>query len=147
MSAQPNVATPVIREMTMADYDSVLELWRQTPWIGLSQADERPALAAYLARNPGTSFVALAGGRVAGAILAGHDGRRGLIHHLAVAEDRRRQGLGRALVDKCLAALANQGLGKCHLFVFTENQAGREFWESLGFGVRDDLRLMSSRLD
>ena len=59
----------------------------------------------YLERNPGMSFVALSSGKVVGVTLAGHDGRRGYIHHLAVHPDFRRQGLASRLVNRCIEAL------------------------------------------
>ena len=64
----------------------------------LSAADGRAEIASFLARNPGFSQVALEGGKLVATILVGHDGRRGLIHHLVVAEGARHRGLGRRLV-------------------------------------------------
>ena len=95
-----------IRPFSMADYDAVFALWRQCEGIGLSQADSRDSIRHYLKRNPGMSFVASSGDVVVGAVLCGHDGRRGYIHHLAVHSDYRRRSLGRRLVEHCL-----QGLG------------------------------------
>ena len=95
MSKQDGQAMVTIRPFAMPDYPAVIELWKRCEGIGLSAADEAAAIAAYLARNPGMSFVALTDeGRVAGAVLGGHDGRRGYIHHLAVDAACRRQGSG-----------------------------------------------------
>ncbi|WP_242478653.1 GNAT family N-acetyltransferase [Rubrivivax gelatinosus] len=113
------------------------------PGIGLSEADEPAALAAFLRRNPGLSFVAQDGGELVGTILCGHDGRRGLIHHLAVAPGRRRRGLGRALLDAALAALQAQGIGKCHLMVFADNAEGLAFWRRQQAIERVELALLS----
>jgi ribosomal protein S18 acetylase RimI-like enzyme len=89
------------------------------------------------------SFVAELDGRLTGAALSGHDGRRGYIHHLAVHPDYRRQGIGEELIKHCLAALAADGIQKCHLYVFTKNQGGICFWEDTGWTRRDDLLMMS----
>lgn len=132
-----------LRPFDPRDIPAARALWQATPGVGLSAADEPAALAAFLARNPGTSFVAEAQGRIIGTILVGHDGRRGLIHHLAVAEDQRRTGLGRALVEAGLAALHAQGIDKCHLMVFTHNAAGAAFWTALGAARRSELDLYS----
>ncbi|MFN3991429.1 MAG: GNAT family N-acetyltransferase [Tabrizicola flagellatus] len=78
-----------------------------------------------------------------GTILVGHDGRRGLIHHLAVATDRRRSGLGRRLVAAGLAALRAQGIDKCHLMVFANNAEGAAFWTGIGATRRSELDLYS----
>jgi putative acetyltransferase len=135
-----------ILPFTPHDYEAVYALWQATPGVGLSSADERTPLLAYLERNPGLSFVARTGGRVVGAVLCGSDGRRGYLHHLAVAADFRRRGVGQALVEHCLAGLKAQGLEKCHLFVFAGNTAGRDFWQHIGWRLRTDLVILSKDL-
>ncbi len=133
-----------IRAMTLDDYESVLALWQATEGMGLSVADSREAMARYLARNPGLSLVAFSPqGELVGAVLCGHDGRRGLLHHLAVESSYRGQGLGKALVERCLAGLAAEGIDKCHLFVYARNQSGRAFWQVTGWYERPELVLMS----
>jgi putative acetyltransferase len=138
-----NAAPIEIREMTISDYEDVAALWRQTENVGLNDADSAPGVAAYLERNPRMSFVALSAGRVVGAILCGHDGRRGYLHHLAVARDIRNQGLGRRLVNECLSRLKEQGIQKCNIFMFEENAPGRAFWSHTGWTLRTELCVMS----
>ena len=129
-----------IRVMTLDDYDRVYALWMSCKNMGFNNLDDsREGIAKYLARNPSTSFVAEEDGRIAGVILAGHDGRRGFIHHAAVAEDCRRRGVGAALVDHALAALRAEGIHKVALLVFNRNEAGNAFWESRGFTARGDV--------
>jgi len=132
--------------MTIADYDAVVALWRSTPGIGLSEADERPNIAAFLAHNPGLSFVADAGGAPVGAVLGSFDGRRGYLHHLAVDSRARRAGIGRSLVGRSLEALAGRGVRRCHIFVMDGNVDGQRFWERVGWFRRDDLLVMSKDL-
>jgi N-acetylglutamate synthase len=132
-----------IRQMHIADYDPVLALWQATEGLGLSGADQQPAIARYLQRNPGMSFVAVNDGQIVGAALCGHDGRRGYLHHLAVAPACRHKGLGRQLVERCLAALSAAGIDKCHLFVFGENAPAVAFWKRVGWTQRVDLVVMS----
>lgn len=126
--------------MTIEDYDAVYDLWLHTPGMGLNTADDsREGIAAYLRRNPTTCFTAKEGDRLLGAILAGHDGRRGYISHTAVREDAQRQGVGTALVEAVLEALQVEGIRKVALVVFARNEKGNAFWEKLGFTGRDDL--------
>ncbi len=131
--------------MTLADFEAVSDLWRETEGIGLGESDCRPAIASYLARNPGLSFVARCGTRIVGAVLCGHDGRRGYLHHLAVARDLRRHGIGQALVRACLDGLAAVGIPKCNLFLFTDNAAGEAFWRHTGWVKRADLAVMQRK--
>jgi putative acetyltransferase len=132
--------------MQMEDYQAVFALWQETEGIGLSAADSAQEIARYLARNPDLSYVARVEGEIVGAVLCGHDGRRGFIHHLAVRPAYRREGLGQALVDRCLSALSACGIGKCHVFVFAENQSGKAFWRAVAWIQRDELVVFSRRL-
>ncbi|MBC8248084.1 MAG: GNAT family N-acetyltransferase [Anaerolineales bacterium] len=133
----------VIREMTIQDYAEVLALWQASDGVGLSDADSEEGVACFLDRNPGLSFVARDDEHLVGAVLCGHDGRRGYIHHLAVSKSHRRRGLGRALVERCLSALRRDGIDKCHIFVFADNQDTIAFWKSIGWAQRVELVMMS----
>jgi N-acetylglutamate synthase len=75
-------------------------------------------------------------------VLCGHDGRRGAINHLAVAEEARGRGLGRELVERCIAKLAEVNVAKCNVFVYADNEAGARFWQRMGYKARADLRVM-----
>jgi len=71
--------------------------------------------------------------------LSGHDGRRGYIHHTAVNDTVRKQGIGTALVNAAIEALKKQGINKVALVAFSTNKLGNSFWESQGFKDRNDL--------
>jgi ribosomal protein S18 acetylase RimI-like enzyme len=131
------------RTMQMSDYAAMVALWRDTPGIGLSSADTPEAIQAFLERNPGCCFVAEEGGRLIGTALAGSDGRRGYLYHVAVLPERRSAGVGRKLVELCLEALKAQGINKVHLFVMADNLGGIEFWQATGWQPRGDLVVMS----
>ena len=135
----------VIRPMILDDYDQVIALWQTVEGVGLSRADTREAIGQYLDRNQGLSqcAVLIETGEIVGAVLCGHDGRRGFLHHLAVNPEYRRNGLGKCLTERCLEGLRQQGIDKCHLFVFNKNQVGREFWLKAGWYERPELILMS----
>ena len=135
-----------IREMDILDYDPVYALWQVSEGIGLSDADSKEGIKRFLDRNPGLSFVACDGDKIVGAALCGHDGRRGYIHHLAVAQSHRKQGIGKSLVGRCMYALMRIGISKCHLFVFGDNQEAVQFWSKVGWTERVELMLMSQHL-
>ena len=129
-----------IRVMTINDYEKVYALWMSCKNMGFNNLDDsRDGIAKYLRRNPATCFVAEQGDNIVGVILSGHDGRRGFIHHLAVAEDCRRQGIATELLECAVASLAAEGINKVALFVFNRNEAGNAFWEKNGFTRREDL--------
>jgi N-acetylglutamate synthase len=132
-----------IRMMNIKDYAEIISLWTGVEGVGLSDADSPENIAMYLERNIGLSFVAVVDGKIVGAVLCGHDGRRGYMHHLAVSAPYRGSGIGRRLVEQCLAGLQVVGIKKCHLFVYTDNQKGMRFWSHLGFQPRNGLIIFS----
>ncbi len=136
-----------ISQFEIRSYEEVLALWQQCDGIGLSDADSRQSIQAYLKRNPGMSFVARLDSTVVGAVLAGHDGRRGYINHLAVHPDCRRQGIGRRLVQRCLEALEEAGIRKAHIFIFHDNCDGIAFWKSVGWTERTDIGVISKMIE
>lgn len=133
------VMSATITPMTIGDYDEVIAFWRQQEGIGLNESDSRQQIARFLERNPGMSLVVRESGRVVGAVLAGHDGRRGFLYHLAVDPASRQRGIGRQLVAQCLKEFACLGLQKCNISVFASNESGQNFWKRLGFSSRKDL--------
>jgi ribosomal protein S18 acetylase RimI-like enzyme len=132
-----------IRPMTLEDYPQVLDLWNASPGMGLSAADSRERIDTYLQRNPRMSLVAHTGPAIVGAVLCGHDGRRGFIHHLAVAESHRHRGIGKSLVDECLKELRASGIDKCHIFVYASNEEALAFWKHSGWTQRHELIILS----
>ena len=133
-----------IDELTEADYEPVMALWNSTPGV---RATESPGeFCRILARNPGLSCVARDGEQLVAAILFCHDGRRGYLYHLAVAESHRRQGIARAMVDRCLALLTKLGITRCTLFVVADNEDGAAYWKHTGWRERVDLKAMAKDL-
>jgi len=129
--------------MEARDYDEAAALWSRTEGMGLSASDSRESIEAFLRRNPGLSLVARDGPDLVAAVLCGHDGRRGHLYHLAVAQTHRRKGLGRALVDQCLAGLRSQGIRRCYLLLLNHNDAARAFYRALGWIAPDHCCLMA----
>ncbi|MDR2657484.1 MAG: GNAT family N-acetyltransferase [Oscillospiraceae bacterium] len=126
--------------MTPSDIDAAIRLWRDTPGMGLSVHDDNPeAVARFIERNPRTCLVADDGQGLLGCVLCGHDGRRATIYHLAVRQDARLRGVGKALVTACASAMSMEGIDKLRLLVFKTNEGGNAFWESIGFHARDDV--------
>lgn len=130
----------IFRVMEENDYQGVYDLWTNTPGMGLNTTDDsEEGYKKYLKRNPSTSFVALDGNKIAGVIMAGHDGRRGYIYHTAVLPEYRGNHIGKKLVDLAMSALEKEGINKVALVVYENNKIGNKFWESQGFTTRDDL--------
>ncbi len=136
-----------IRTMTSDDCEAAIDLWRRCAGVALSSADRPEAIGRYLDRNPGLSLVVEDSRRVVAALLCGHDGRRGYLHHLAVDPGHRGRGIGRRLVERATDGLRAEGIAKCHIFVMRDNPAGIAFWTRLGWSPRDDIGIVSLSLE
>ena len=137
------------RQVTAEDYDAIFELWNAAEQSrrALNPVDDsREGIARYLKRNPTTCFAAEKDGRVIGVILSGHDGRRGLIHHLCVHPDFRRAGIAGRLVSLAEEALRKEGIMKIFCLVFTDNDAANAFWERQGYTLRTNLNYRNKSL-
>ena len=142
-SNKERIVNVVIQEMSIEDYDEVRALWLVSEGIQVSDIDSRESIGRFLERNAGLSFVARENDKLVGAVLCGHDGRRGYIDQLAVRDSHRRQGIGRSLVSRCLFHLMRIGIRRWNLFVFEDNQEARTFWTHLGWAERVELVTMS----
>ncbi|MCC7429571.1 GNAT family N-acetyltransferase [bacterium] len=138
--------TVKISEMKIKHYNEVFALWEKTEGVGLSEADSKENIEKYLQRNPKNSFIASENEKIIGAVLCGNDGRRGYLHHLAVLETCRKQGIGKLLVEKCFEKLSQEGIERCHIFVIDKNEEGKKFWEKLGWSSRKHLLIFSKNV-
>ncbi|MCM1991846.1 GNAT family N-acetyltransferase [Oceanirhabdus seepicola] len=132
--------------MTIKSYAEIYDIWNDIPGIGISDADSEESITRYLERNPNSSFVYYDDNKIVGTILCGHDGRRGYIHHTCVLPEYRSQNIGKILVEKALEALKDEGINKCHLFVFYDNELGNAFWNKIGWKKRSDLLIYSKNI-
>ena len=129
-----------IRVMTIDDYDEVYSLWQTIHGFGIRSIDDsRDGVLRFLKRNPATSVVAVEDGKIVGAILCGHDGRRGCLYHVCVQEAYRKHGIGQKLVGACVDALAAEHINKINLIAFKKNEVGNRFWQGLGLTFREDV--------
>ena len=142
-----------IRNVTISDYDGIYRLWNSTEQTkrALNPVDDsREGIARYLMRNPNTCFLAYANGddgeRILGVILSGHDGRRGIVHHLCVGESCRRQGVAGMLVKCAEDALRQEGITKVFGLVFQDNDGANTFWEEQGYSLRTNLNYRNKSL-
>ncbi len=130
----------MLRIMTIDDYEQVYALWKQIHGFGIRSVDDsREGIQRFLRRNPATSVVAIEDGKIVGAILCGHDGRRGCLYHVCVDADYRMRGIGKSMVVFAMEALKKEKINKVSLIAFTKNDIGNAFWNEIGWAKRRDL--------
>ncbi|MCS6909055.1 MAG: GNAT family N-acetyltransferase [Anaerolineales bacterium] len=127
--------TFTLREFDLdRDYEAALALWRNAgPGIGVGLSDTRDEIAKKLTRDPDLFLVAEVAGRLAGTVIGGWDGRRGLIYHLAVAAELRGNGLGAALLREVESRLQAKGCRKVYLLITPQNTEVIPFYEARGW--------------
>jgi ribosomal protein S18 acetylase RimI-like enzyme len=122
------------------DAAEVIALWHAA---GLTRPWNDPAadFARALAAPDAAVLVVRDGAALTGSVMVGYDGHRGWVYYLAVASDRRRQGLGRALMAAAEAWLRTRGCPKIQLMVRTGNAEALGFYERLGLTRQDVVTL------
>jgi ribosomal protein S18 acetylase RimI-like enzyme len=96
--------------------------------------------------QPELFVVAEAGDRLVGTAMGGYDGHRGWVYYVAVAPDRRREGIATHLMREVESRLVGMGCPKLNLMIRAENAHVVAFYEALGYRVEDRV-IMSRRLE
>lgn len=138
------------RSITIEDYDGILKLWNSTEQTRRAMNpvdDTREGIERYLKRNPNTCFAAIEDGEIVGVILTGHDGRRGIVHHMCVHENYRRMGIAGKLVSLAEEALKKEGIQKVFGLVFKDDDPANAFWEEQGYSLRTNLNYRNKSLN
>ena len=122
------------------DYQAVYDLWSQAgPGIHVRKSDELEEVAKKVTRDPDLFLLAEGDGILVGSVLGGFDGRRGLMYHLAVAEEHRQRGIGSMLVSALEQRLKEKGCIRYYLLVTRDNEEAIRFYERRGWVPLDDL--------
>ncbi len=138
------------RKVELTDFDGIFELWNTVPETkrALNPVDDSfEGFSRYVNRNPSTCFVALCNEKIIATILAGHDGRRGIVHHLCVNPEFQRKGIAGTLVKMAETALKNEGIQKAFGLVFKDNDKANSFWQKLGYTARTNLNYRNKSLN
>lgn len=143
-----NVAINIRPFVFADDYDDVYALWQNAgDGIHLRRSDSPTEIEKKIARDPDLFLVARAGDAVVGAVMGGFDGRRGMMYHLAVAHEYRRQGLANQLVDALEERLKAKGCIRYYLLVTKDNEEAIRFYQARGWENMDDLYAFAKDLD
>lgn len=137
----------MIKVLTIKDYEALFAMWKDTPNMGLRSLDDsEEGISRFLKRNPDTNFAAYKDGKLVGAILSGHDGRRGYIYHTVVLPEYRGKGIASELVEKAVEALQKEGITRVCLNVMETNEQGKNFWIGKGWEKKDFLGFYSKSI-
>ncbi len=114
------------------DAPDVIALWQQCE---LTRPWNDPAIdfARAIGNRSAEVLIMRDQGRIVGSVMVGHDGHRGWVYYLAVAEMQRRRGAGRALMAAAEDWLRAAGAPKIQLMVRDTDAEAQAFYAGLGY--------------
>jgi ribosomal protein S18 acetylase RimI-like enzyme len=133
-----------IRTYREDDRNDVIELWLECNLI-FPQNNPKHDIERKLKVNPEWFLVGELEGRVIASCMAGYEGHRGWINHLAILPEYKLQGFATQIMQEPEKKLRKVGCPKINLQVRKSNTDVIEFYKSVGFS-KDDVISMGKRL-
>lgn len=129
------------------DYTAVRALWESMEkGVNVGRSDTPEEIEKKTAHDPDLFLVAEINDAIVGTVIGGFDGRRGLIYHLAVADEQRNQGLASRLMEEVERRLREKGCLKCYLLVLNGNEQAARFYAHRGWAEMEQVRLFGKEL-
>ena len=129
------------------DYPAVRALWESMEkGVNVGRSDSPEEIAKKTSRDPDLFLLAEVDGEIVGSIIGGFDGRRGMLYHLAVKREFRRQGIAAQLMDEVESRLRAKGCLKCYLLVMQGNDEAAQFYEQHDWNEMKTVRLFGKEI-
>jgi ribosomal protein S18 acetylase RimI-like enzyme len=122
-------------------FEGVDALWKEVFPSDPPRNRAEHSIPKKLTVHPELLLVAVDGGNVFGAIMAGYDGHRGWLHSVAVLSAHQGLGIGTLLVREAERRLRALGCVKINLQVRSENGGVADFYRKLGYALEDRISL------
>jgi len=133
-----------IDELRPDEIEAAIALWEACdltrPWN-----DPRADIGRAFEGATSTILAHREAGRLVATAMVGADGHRGWVYYLAVAPDRRKRGLGEAMMRAAEDWVLARGMPKMQLMVRIENAAAAGFYHAIGYETEERL-LLAKRL-
>jgi len=86
-----------------------------------------------LERDPAALLLAVEDDRIIGSLIVGWDGWRCHLYRFAVHPERRRRGIGRALLDAAEQRFVGVGGHRADAMVLADNESAHPAWAAAGY--------------
>ena len=134
--------------MSINDYNEIINLWKNTEGVGINDYDDsKKRIKIFLEKNSKLCFVVKDNNKIIGTIMGSNDGRRGLIYHLMIKPEYRKNGIGKKLLEKVEKNLKKDGIKRIYLVTLRKNKIGNKFWENNGYVIRDFVKFRSKIME
>jgi len=121
-----------------SDIAEILEFWTDHAENNSRPTDSSEALLGLIVRDPEALILAIENDEIVGTVIAGWNGWRCCLYRLAVRQDKRKQGIGKLLVDQAIERFRTFGGSRIDAMILDENETAHKAWASYGFNAQDD---------
>ncbi len=128
-----------LRPARLDEVDAILRFWAVGA-EGTSVSDDPAGVRGLIERDADALVLAVDVGRIVGSVIAGFDGWRCHLYRLAVAPDRRRQGIGGLLIEAAERRFAALGGRRADAMVLERNLTAHGAWAASGYQREDHWR-------
>jgi ribosomal protein S18 acetylase RimI-like enzyme len=135
-----------IRKMRIKDYGQLIALWNEgnIPYRPQGR-DSKKHIQRQLRQPNSFYFIAEDEGKIVGAILGTHDGRKGWINRLVVAPAYRHKGIANRLIQEVERSLTRAGIDIVACLIEDWNDVSANVFERLGYTKHPDILYYSKR--
>jgi len=135
-----------MRELTIEDYDAIIELWRESDLSHRPEGrDSREEMEKQMGLIPELFLGAFEGPNLVGVVIGTDDTRKGWVNRLAVRPDHGRRGIGTALLREMEERLRRRGNRIIGVLIETPNEASERFFEKMGYEPYGSIAYLSKR--
>jgi ribosomal protein S18 acetylase RimI-like enzyme len=121
-----------------SDIAEILDFWAIHAENDSRPTDSSEALLGLISRDPEALILAIENDEIVGTVIAGWNGWRCCLYRLAVRKDKRKQGIGKLLVDHAIERFKTFGGTRIDAMILDENETAHKAWASYGFDPQDN---------
>lgn len=133
------------RQVSVADVDEVLALWRRGG-VEHDPAMDRDEIVTKLDHDGDLFLLGERSGQVVASVMGTYDGHRGRVKRCVVDPVEQGTGLGRQIMAELERRFLARGITELRLEVWAENTGAQAFWSNMGWTHLEDIRYYTRSL-